>query len=449
MPRYRGRFQYLAPDGAAAQQGACEVQFDRETFTLAPEGGTPLVFDLGDADTVVAADYEVRLALPTGRTVLLQQFGKPFQDLARELLEAWRERTVQCLLLEDMQEVGRIEGAFTRQAADASAVSGAAELRLYKTNLAVLPTASQAFQWRLADVDTLRFDAQDYAIVLERDGEPLRLGRLGKRTEWFHGLLRDAHRDLRAEGSKALHGILPFLDADRLQALSRLLPEGRSTAIARLATVDARIPAALAANAVDEDLKPYHDELLRRSAPGLAFVGYKRVRAEDGDAPAARPEPDPASDEVEAGETDTGLADADASATPVLYWFFFAIASQGEPAPGHVLAWEASSRSGRATYFFRVAESATQAAQASAAVERAVGRVTRVLGMVNFRRRPIYLPDSELDGKIELHRYAIAARRIADLRQVRAEFVGRAIHSSFEAWKAQVDEILAKAARNT
>lgn len=448
MPRYRGRFQYLAPDGAATQQGACEVRFEPETFTLAPEDGAPLVFDLGDADTVIAADYQVRLSLPRGRTVLLQQFGKPFQDLARELLEAWRERTVQCLLLEDMREVGRIEGAFTRQAGDAPAVSGAAELRLYETNLAVLPAASQAFQWRLADVDALRFEAQDYAIVLEREGERLSLGRLGKRTEWFHGLLRDAHRDLRADGSRALHGILPFLDADRLQAVSQLLPEGRSTAIARLAAVDARIPAALATNAVDADLKPFHDELLRRSAPGLAFVGFKRIRAEDGDAPAARPDPDPAADDVEAGEAGDAPADAGSGAAPVLYWFFFAIPSRVGPAPGHVLAWEASSRSGRATYFFRVAEPAPQAAQAAAGLERAVDRVTRVLGMVNFRRRPIYLPGSELDGKIEWHRYAIAARRIPDLRRVRADFLGRAIHSSLEAWKAQVDEILARAARD-
>jgi len=447
MPRYRGRFQYLAPDGAATQQGACEVRFDPETFTLAPEGGEPLVFDLGDADTVVAADYTIRIALCTDRTVVLQQFGKPFQDLSRELLEAWRERTVQCLLLEDMREVGRIEGAFTRLAADAPAVSGAAELRLYETNVAVLPAASQAFQWRLADVDTLRFDAQDYAIVLERDGEQLRLGRLGKRTEWFHGLLRDTRRDLRADGSRALHGILPFLDADRLQAVSQLLPEGRSTAIARLAAVDARIPAALAANAVDADLEPYHDELLRRSEPGLVFVGYKRVRAEAGDAPPARS--GPVSDDDEDGNPDRGSADADANATPVLYWFFFAIASPGGPAPGHVLAWEASSRSGRATYFFRVPEPASPAGEAPAAIEQAVGRVTRALGMVNFRRRPIHLPDADLEGRIELHRYAIAARRIPDLRRVRGEFLGRAIHSSPDAWKAQVDGILARAARGS
>ena len=65
--------------------------------------------------------------------------------------------------------------------------------------------------------------------------------------------------------------------------------------------------------------------------------------------------------------------------------------------------------------------------------------------VVNFRRRPIYLSDNDLSGKVEFHRYAIAARKIADLLGVRAAFLGRAIHSSFEAWRDQVDTILGKA----
>lgn len=48
-------------------------------------------------------------------------------------------------------------------------------------------------------------------------------------------------------------------------------------------------------------------------------------------------------------------------------------------------------------------------------------------------------------GMAKYHRYAIAARRLPELRQVRASFLGRAIHSSFEAWQKQVASILAKA----
>jgi hypothetical protein len=78
-------------------------------------------------------------------------------------------------------------------------------------------------------------------------------------------------------------------------------------------------------------------------------------------------------------------------------------------------------------------------------MDAAVRRLNRVLGMLNFRRRPIYLSDDELERDPQFHRYAIAARRIPELREVRAAFLGRAIHSSYDAWKTQVAAVLAKA----
>ena len=455
MPGYRGKFQYLGAGGAAAQQGTCQLQFDEEKFTLAPESGAPLVFDLGDIDALNAADYEIRLALYTGNTVLLQQFGKSYQDLSRELLENYRQRTLQCLLLEDMQEVDRFTGAFTLETTGTASISGPAELRLFKSNLAVLPTGSQAFQWRLADVSGFRFDAQNYEVILDRDGERLRINRLAKRTELFQNKLREALDALRAEGGQALYGILPFLNADELQVALGLLPEGHSAAMGKLAAVHPRIPEALAVNAVDKTLRPYYDELLQRSSKDLVFAGYKLIRPEDNEtresAVAGVAEAAPADGDDDSSPV--GMPDADSSAPQVLYWFFFPIALKGGSAPNAV-AWEASSRSGRATYFFSLTEPGAEsqlakAGTAAVAVERGVARITRVLGLVNFRRRPIYLSDNDLTGKPEFHRYAIAARKIADLRAVRAAFLGRAIHSSLEAWREQVDAILEKGGHQT
>jgi hypothetical protein len=65
--------------------------------------------------------------------------------------------------------------------------------------------------------------------------------------------------------------------------------------------------------------------------------------------------------------------------------------------------------------------------------------------MLNFRRRPIYLSDDELDADPRFRRYAIAARRMPEVREMRASFLGRAFHSSLEAWRGQVAAILVKA----
>src|SRR5262249_2268661 len=204
-------------------------------------------------------------------------------------------------------------------------------------------------------------------------------------------------------------------------------------------------PSALTANAVDKDLKPYYDDLVARNGNGMLYAGFKMIRQEDKDRGDSQTsdEDDQETDGAGNSSSASEAPDADADAPQILYWFFF-------PMTTNAVAWEASSKSGRATYFFRMVDPA-QAAQlrdpskAPELVDAAVRRLNRVLGMLNFRRRPIYLTDDQLDMDSKFHRYAIAARRISELRQVRASFLDRAIRSSFEAWQGQVKGILDKA----
>ena len=79
MPDFSGKFQYLNAGGSVQQQGACRVLFDDEKFTLTPESGAPMVFDLGDLNAVVTADWELGLPLYTGSSIVLRQFGKSFE----------------------------------------------------------------------------------------------------------------------------------------------------------------------------------------------------------------------------------------------------------------------------------------------------------------------------------------------------------------------------------
>jgi len=225
--------------------------------------------------------------------------------------------------------------------------------------------------------------------------------------------------------------------------------------VAKLAAINAKIPAALTANAVDNDLKPYYDDLVARTAGGALFAGFKLIRGEDKDGAGADDDASGATGAAGGSGsapthqlTNSSAPDADKDAPETLYWFFFPIA--GETGTANVAAWEASSRSGRATYFFRLVDPSQASqlqnpAQAPALGESAVRRLNRVLGMLNFRRRPIYLSDNDLEMDPQYHRYSIAARRLPELREVRASFLGRAIHSSHEAWQGQVKAILEKA----
>jgi len=451
MPDFDAKFQYVEAGGAVSQEGACHAQFDTQTFTLTPESAPPMVFDLGDLDAVAAADWEIRLPLFTGNTIVLRQMGRAYETLAHDLLDAYRDRALQCLLLEDLQELARYNGTFELIQAGSSPHSGPADIRLFKSNLAVLPTTSQSFQWRLADVDSVRFDSNAWEIVLQAGPDQLKFTKLAKRTEEFAAKVREAMTALAAQSAQALHTVFPFLNPDQLQKAAGILREGQSAPVSRLAAINPKIPTALTTNAVDKDLKPYYDDLVARNGNGMLYAGFKLIRQEN------EKEGDAGSDDESSEKSDaagpesssitqfpvTQSSDSDWSDEGVLYWFFF-------PIPGNIIAWEASSKSGRATYFFRMVEPVQAAqlrdpSQAPALIDAAVRRLNRVLGMLNFRRRPIYLSDDQLDMDPKFHRYAISARRLPELRQVRAGFLGRAIHSSFEAWQAQVKGILEKA----
>ena len=99
----------------------------------------PLAFDLGDVDVFTPAEWDLTLQLYTAKRVHLRQFGQAFGRMCEELLAAWRDRMVRCLLLEDLEEVARFSG---------TANGVPAEIRLYGSNLAVLPLGGPALQWR-------------------------------------------------------------------------------------------------------------------------------------------------------------------------------------------------------------------------------------------------------------------------------------------------------------
>jgi hypothetical protein len=395
MPVWSGKFQYLDPAGAMRNDGPCQFQFDKETAVVTPAGSTPIAFDLGDVDRIAPGEWELGLTLYTGRTVVLKQFGKSFNDMTREFLEAWRERTIECLLLEDLEELVRYRGA---------ADGAAAELRIFKSNLAVLPDTGLPLQWRLAEIDALHFDDAAYQIVLESARERLTLGKLAKKTDEAAGTLGGAIDALHTKSAQALHHTFPFLNPESLRKLQLAMPEGRSVSLAEMQAIDARLPEAVIARAVDEPLRPYFDAL-RAKAAGPLFAGFKFVRPEAGE------EPEPTEEGIDPIE-------------PLFFWFFF-------PLPGNLLAWEATTGTGRATYFFRH----------DGDLPGAVRKLTRGLALINFRREPIYLPDASLEQQPKYRRYAIAARKLPDLRVLRAAYAGRAIHSSPEEWSTQVDGI--------
>jgi hypothetical protein len=398
MPAYSGKFQYTDQHGAILNQGSCQLSFDRETCVVTPAGGTPLVFDLGDVDRSAPGDWELQLALYTGCTLTLRQFGTAFSNMSGELVAAWRDRTVQCLLLEDLEEAGRYQGA-------ANGAPG--EIRIFKSNLAFLPQAGLPVQWRLAEVESIVFDDSSYSILLTRGQDRLVLSKLARKTDEVLATLQEVHATLREHSAAALHSAFPFLSVDQLVRLQLLMPEGRSASLAAMNRIHPMLADSMIARAVTESLRPYFAALRSRAPKEPLMAGFKLIRHDE--------------EEEEGGEQAEPSGNEERQ--PLFFWFFLPLSDQ-------MVAWEATTGAGRATYFFR---------GGSAAIDS----LTRGLALINFRREPVYLPDDSLDSHPRYHRYSIGARKLPDLRALRAAYVGRAIHSTVEAWQAQVDSLLA------
>jgi hypothetical protein len=416
MIGYVGKYDYLDNRGAIMNDGPCQIGVDGETCILQPSQGAPMVFDLGNVDRVAPGEWELSLILFTGRTVRLRQFGAAFGRLTEAILTAWRDRTIQCLLLEDLAEVARFDATVARS----GGVASPAGIRLYGSNLAVLPQAGSPFQWRLAEVESVHFDSSTYNVTIQSGPEMLVVSKLAKKTEEFRGLLGATLDSLHSHAGDALHRTFPFLDPDQLQVLVNAMPEGRSVPLSGLAAIHPELPGALVARGVDAHIKPYFDELRARSS-GELMAGFKFVRPDE--------EKDEEKDEEAGEEAPAVAAGSDQEQLPLFFWFFFQVAPD-------VLAWESTTGNGRATYFFRIPPGHGAAA--------AVAAFTHGLSLVNFRREPVYLPDAALQQQARYHRYSIAARKLPDLRALRAALMGRAIHISPEKWAAQMQTILGK-----
>jgi hypothetical protein len=460
MPSFSGKFQYLNPDGSALQGGACRLSFEAETLTLTPASGAPLTLDLGDIDVFLAGEYELTLTLYTGKKIILNQFAKTFQNLCHDLLEAYRQRLLQCLLLEDLEEIARFDGS-VRFESPARSFTSPAELRLYKSNLAVLPTLATGWQWRLADIDTVSFEETTWTVTAVSGDERLAISKLARRTEEFRERLTTAMDELAQQGAETVHAMFPFLSPDQVQQAAALMKEGRAASLTELRAIHPKTEQALTTNVVDTRLKPYFDALLAHVPEGKYYAGFKLLRESEGQQ--EKGDKDPAG-EAPVTESATGgeaaetaenepeaEAGADQEAQPILHWFFLPLAAKpGAKFPGNLVAWEATSRSGRATYFFRLVplEQAPQlqdASKSAALIATAIRQLNRAIVLLNFRREPIYLPDDSLQLQPRFRRYAIACRKLPELVRLRSSFLGRAIHTTPAAWQKQFEAYLAKA----
>jgi hypothetical protein len=245
--------------------------------------------------------------------------------------------------------------------------------------------------------------------------------------------------------------------------LAGFMKEGHAIEVSRIGAVHPQIKSVFKEKTVCGRMKPYFDLLEKRLAvkEGL-FSGFKMIRPEGQD----ETEKDEAIEISGSGNEGTAPEETeeennalsgehreenDDDRRQVLHWFLFPLSAKpGLKGPARVVAWEATSHTGRATYFFRIPSAGAEdrgmnTAEAKDTLETLIHRINRALVLLNFRREPIYLSGDVLAAQLRYRHYAIACRNLPALRELRASYLGRAIHTTPEDWEKQVNELLARA----
>jgi hypothetical protein len=442
-PPAKGRHRLLAPDGAELEsaEASFEVQPDALVVQLAQQA--PLRVDFADLDALEMGDHVFSLKLATGETVEASMLGRRFAEISDATAAALAAFQVKNLLLQE--SVGGEEFACD---VAREGKQGPAQLRVFATSLAVLPRAAVPYGLPFGELTGVGFDEDRYAIDLATADGKISLLKLGKQTQPCLHLVEARLAELRTRHSAALAFLAPRLGSIALRRLAQAMPDGVPAHRTELDAISPDAWPALVKGAVAEPKLRASSEALAAHCPaGEAAIGLKetnaRQDAEEEEVPLegeGEPESPPEQSPPEPQEDNPNPM------TGRVAWFALPIWSEDRRAPGNAVAVEAVTRTGRATYFFRIAPAEVYAQaspeQLKDLARKRVRTLSRALVALTFKRAPIYLPDATL-ATGPYARYRLALRLSAPLKAARECFVGRAVHGA--GWEKQVGAALEKA----
>ncbi len=241
----------------------------------------------------------------------------------------------------------------------------------------------------------------DHAFVFTPPGERWVVSHLGREADRFRAAVALAINKLEEEAQKRLSGLCPSLPPMKARGLAKHFLDGLAVPLRAVRESFPALERALVMELEQAGLLESWDAITALGSRQQARVGQK----------------------------------AALKASSGLYRWFFVPVIRGERA---AVVMEASGEgsAGRATYVFRVADGPQ-------AVEAAMDSLNYALVMVNFRREPIYLPDEQMRNPNSQH-YLRSMERVPALAALRRDFLGRVFHTSPEAWRQGLEDVLGR-----
>lgn len=429
---FDARLRLLDASGAESDRFQATFEIRREAIGLQPASGAPSVLDFAEIDFLLPGEHRFYLALEDGCRLEFSMLGRRFDEAFGALSGRLRDFQNKALLLDEAEGGERFEGSFRMPGA-----TGTAELRLYLSRLSIFPREHVPFAIALGEVEQASFDQDAYAVELVmRDGARVSVGKLGRATEAFFSLLQARLARLGGRTGEAIDALLPDLSFSQKRRLAALLPDGVPAARCAIDDIAPALWERMLGALLAPELAGEVRFLSARSLPGEQALALKEVHGLlnlDGAAQDAEDASTPAAQDAARVHLGNHLA-----------FFLFPILAPDRSLPGNAIAVEVASRTGRATYLFRLVDRARYDVEdwalLSKMARRRVAELSHSLVSLGFRRAPIHLSEEAL--RQPRHQiFRLALRHSPGLMAARSSFLGRAIHGP--GWQARVEALLA------
>jgi len=392
----KAKVEYTAQAKSQIVNGEVKMRIGDRSFTAATTFDTAEVFFV-DINAIEFADYVITVRTDDGDYVFsrMGQWAQPFYD---ELCAAYNKLVMRAFFVSG-KPVITANGDY--RFAEHTAVSGKASVAVYENCVVVTPPNINARRIPLCFATGMDKGAHELTLKLS-SGEAYTLSKLGYDTSILSETIENNIRALREKTLAALKEFDLTLSTVQASKLANMIPEGVAAPIGQLASVAPSFVAAVEKKMAKTRAAESYDVFKEMCDPAKIWVGFKK-----NDAPPAE---DP--EGKEGAEQD-----------PYVFWMI-------APSPDGKHAAVEFAVENTATFVYRI----------DGDLSKWATLLNRALEAIGFRREVIRLTDEEL-LKPDYADYYMAAKRTPSLQFIRANFVGRVIHSSPEAWKRKLKEI--------
>lgn len=400
--------------GIEIASGKAQTRIKDEYLSILPEFDEVLCISLRDIIDFSHGDYRIYLNLNSNEKLTLFNLGYKYEDFVRVFSKLRNEMILKDLLMHEALKKSGVKAEYIFLDDDGNEKhKGKCDLQLYETGLVIIPEKYDITRIPYSDLSQVK--AEDYALSLTTEGgKKIIVSQMGGKFDSVKKTLSDIMNERSFMVRSLLKEMLPDVNPSALRQVARFMKDGKAARRSDVESISPELWKELETKLEVVGAKEEYNFLKSISQQEKLCIGMKRDLLGD--------------------------------LTGEYIWFLIPIYSTNPDESGNVVAMEAASGGGKATYFFRIVDREDYSnfkdiEALHTEVENFIKKINQCMLAINFRREPIYLPDEKLDEP-RYQKYRFAIQKIPELRELRRLFIGRVTHFSSEQWEQDVMNLL-------